>query len=219
MQKAAGMFRKNRRLNREETSAFREAILIAGLLGVFGFLSYKSLHAGLLLLALCAWRMARYVANLREGLDFFGVHFPERSGILWMAVGLGTGIMAWAGFYLLPGGVLPVPGIGFFALSAFAVGLVEELVYRGLLYQMWQPGGPVVAILLSSVAHTAYKLALLAPYPSVDLLPVAGWTLVAGAVLGALRHFSGSVLPAAANHVVFDVLVYGGAAAGPDWVW
>ena len=112
-----------------------------------------------------------------------------------------------------------MPGIGFFALSAFAVGLVEELVYRGLLYRMWQSGGPVTAILLSAFAHTAYKLALLAPYPSVELIPVAGWTLFAGLTLGALRHFSGSVLPAAANHIVFDVLVYGGAATGPDWVW
>lgn len=213
------MFRNDRKSNREETNSFREGILIAGLLVIFGFLSYKSLHAGLLLLALCAWRMAGYVANLREGLDFLGVHFPERSAIWWMAAGLVTGIMAWVGFYVLPGRELPMPGIGFFALSAFAIGLVEELVYRGLLYQMWQAGGPVVAILLSAIAHTAYKLALLAPYPSVDLLPVAGWTLGAGAVLGALRHFSGSVLPAAANHVVFDVLVYGAAATGPDWVW
>ena len=168
------MFQSNKKLAREERIAFREGILIAGLLVVFGFLSYKSLHAGLLLLALCAWRMARYVADLREGLDFFGVRFPERKGAIWMIAGLATGLMAWAGYYLIPGGKLPMPGIGFFALSAFAVGLVEELVYRGLLYRMWQSGGPVTAILLSAFAHTAYKLALLAPYPSVELIPVAG---------------------------------------------
>ena len=136
-----------------------------------------------------------------------------------MLVGLITGVIAWAGFYVIPGGKLPIPGIGFFALSAFAVGLVEELVYRGLLFRIWLPVGPVLAILLSAIAHSAYKLALLAPYPSVELPAVAGWTLCAGMVLGILRHFSGSVLPAAVNHIVFDVLVYGGAATGPDWVW
>ncbi|MFZ4427508.1 MAG: type II CAAX prenyl endopeptidase Rce1 family protein [Saprospiraceae bacterium] len=213
------MFRKDRKLALKGSAAFWEGVLIAVLLVVFGFLSYKSLHAGLLLLALCAWRMARYVADLREGLDFFGIHFPERRGILWMIAGLATGVIAWVGYYLIPGEALPLPGIGFFALSAFAVGLVEELVYRGLLYRMWQPGGPLLAILFSALAHTAYKLALLAPYPSVELLPVACWTLFAGLILGALRHFSGSVLPSAANHVVFDVLVYGGAATGPHWVW
>lgn len=213
------MLGKSRKSKDKESNAFLEGILIAGLLVVFGFLSYKSLHAGLLLLALCAWRMAEYVTDFRQGLHFFGIQLPEQRGLLWMLAGLISGVVAWAGYYLIPGGQLPMPGIGFFALTAFAIGLVEELVYRGLLYQMWQRGGPVVAILLSAIAHTAYKLALLSPHPSVELVPVAGWTLCAGAVLGALRYFSGSVLPAAANHIVFDILVYGGAATGPDWVW
>ena len=106
------MFRKDRKLALKGSAAFWEGVLIAVLLVVFGFLSYKSLHAGLLLLALCAWRMARYVADLREGLDFFGIHFPEPRGILWMIAGLATGVIAWVGYYLIPGEALPLPGIG-----------------------------------------------------------------------------------------------------------
>jgi hypothetical protein len=38
-------------------------------------------------------------------------------------------------------------------------------------------------------------------------------------MLGLMRHFSGSVLPAVTAHVLFDILVYGDWAQAPWWVW
>jgi membrane protease YdiL (CAAX protease family) len=196
-----------------------EGIVLALLLVLFGFLSYKAFHAAMLLLALCAWRMSRFIGAPAEAKHFFGLVMPRRYAVIWMLAGLGSGVIAWIFFFRFPGYNIPFPGIGFFALTAFAIGLVEELTYRGALYSLWEGQGVVWAIALSAVAHTGYKLALLAPHPSVDLLAVALWTLVAGAVLGLLRYFSGSTLPAAINHIAFDVLVYGGGHTGPDWVW
>lgn len=55
------------------------------------------------------------------------------------------------------------------------------------------------------------------PYDTVQLLPVAAWTIIAGVTLGLLRFYSRSIWPAVANHALFDVLVYGGGLTGPVW--
>lgn len=213
------MERTGKRQRNKEKSPLLEGLLIAGLLTLFGFLTWKAHYAALLLLALCAWRMAHNIGNLQEGLYSLGIRKPGKWWYLWLAAGLGTGAFAWAFFRILPEDGIIFPRIGLFAISAFLVGLAEELVYRGFLFHLWQRYGAVVVIALTSLAHLTYKLALLLPQPSVDLELVASWTVIAGLVLGMLRYFSGSVLPAAANHILFDVLAYGSSDAGPDWVW
>jgi len=45
------------------------------------------------------------------------------------------------------------------------------------------------------------------------------WTFVGGAAFGVLRARAGSVWPAVAAHVSFDLLAYGDAAQTPWWVW
>lgn len=203
----------------KKISPLLEGLLLAVLLTLFGFLSWKAHHAALLLLALCAWRMSRYVGNLQEGLSVLGINKPGKWWLLWIIAGLGTGAFAWAFFTILPEDGSVLPKIGLFAISALVVGLAEELVYRGFLFHLWKRYGAIIVIILTTLAHTAYKLALLAPNPSIELDLVASWTIIAGLVLGMLRYFSGSVLPAAANHILFDVLAYGGSDSGPDWVW
>lgn len=196
-----------------------EGILLTLLLGAFGFLSPKAVYGALVLLAVSAWIMSRHLTDTASARAFFGLKLPPHRRTLWVLIGILTGAGAWAGFYLIPGNPLPVPGLGWFAFSALAIGLAEELVYRGFLYSVWKSYGVLAAIGLTAMGHTLYKVALLAPYQEVDLLPVTLWTLAAGVALGAMRHFSRSVMPAALNHMLFDVLVYGAAASGPAWVW
>jgi len=81
---------------------------------------------------------------------------------------------------------------------------------------------PGAAILLAAAAHTAYKTALFVwppGYMEVDYGFLAVWTLVGGVAFGALRAACGTVWPAVAAHVAFDLVAYGDAAGAPWWVW
>jgi membrane protease YdiL (CAAX protease family) len=48
---------------------------------------------------------------------------------------------------------------------------------------------------------------------------IALWTLGAGLVLGLLRVYFRNILPAALNHALFDVLIYGNQPMALWWVW
>jgi hypothetical protein len=75
---------------------------------------------------------------------------------------------------------------------------------------------------LAAGAHTAYKTALFVwppGYMEVDYGFLVTWTLVGGAAFGALRAACGTVWPAVAAHMAFDLVAYGDAAEAPWWVW
>jgi len=192
---------------------------VAGLLAVAGAF-YLSLRRGeplgrlfgFLPLRGSAWALTAAGALLGAGL-----------GVLHRAVWAES---AWPG---PPGG---------FALVGAAVGAAEEVLYRGYVQgrlnaafrasgrfaeRPWrEAAATAAAVVLASAAHTAYKAALFAvgrPGVAVDFGYVVGLTLLGGAVFGALRAWAGAVWPALAAHAVFDVVVYGDAAAAPWWVW
>jgi len=109
-----------------------------------------------------------------------------------------------------------------FAVVGAAVGAAEELLYRGYVQGRLRPLSWMVAVPLAAAAHTAYKTALFAFPPEgvvIDLEFLAVWTFLGGVVFGVLRVLSGSVLPPVVAHVVFDIIVYGGHAEAPWWVW
>lgn len=123
-------------------------------------------------------------------------------------------------------GVLPQSASGLhpFVVLACLIGVTEELVYRGWMLGRVSAFGWPVAVLITSVAHAAYKTALFAWPPgseaaAFDLGRIALWTVVGGMVLGVLRVTSRSVLPAVIAHAVFDAVVYSAFAAPPWWVW
>jgi hypothetical protein len=88
---------------------------------------------------------------------------------------------------------------------------------------VWASVAPLVgAVLLAAGAHTAYKTALFVwppAYMEVDYGFLVTWTLVGGVAFGALRAACGTVWPAVAAHVAFDLVAYGDAAEAPWWVW
>jgi len=108
------------------------------------------------------------------------------------------------------------------AMVAPLVGVVEELIFRGYIQGHLHPIGRVFSVVYASTVHTSYKLLVILSLSSplqFNLSFLAFWTFVAGLLSGALREFSGSILPPAIAHAVFDVVLYGGLATAPVWVW
>jgi membrane protease YdiL (CAAX protease family) len=109
-----------------------------------------------------------------------------------------------------------------FALIAGIIGITEELVFRGFLQGLLQQVNIPMSVLFSTLSHTGYKTCLfLSPVIMADINIgfIAFWTFAAGILLGTLKHFSGSIIPALLAHFLFDILVYAGATAAPWWVW
>ena len=108
------------------------------------------------------------------------------------------------------------------ALVAPLVGVVEELIFRGYIQGHLHPIGRIFSVVYTSTVHTSYKLLVILTlsFPlQFDFFFLVFWTFVGGLLFGALREFSGSTLPPAIAHAVFDVVLYGGLATIPVWVW
>jgi membrane protease YdiL (CAAX protease family) len=123
-------------------------------------------------------------------------------------------------------GAVPAPagGLHLFVAVACLIGGTEELVYRGWMLPRLSALGWPAAVVLTAIAHGAYKAALFAWPPSTEgvgfnLAGVALWTVLGGTVLGLLRVSSRSVLPAVLAHAAFDAVAYSAYAAPPWWVW
>jgi membrane protease YdiL (CAAX protease family) len=75
---------------------------------------------------------------------------------------------------------------------------------------------------MATAGHTLYKFVVIKTVP-VDLqthLPsLVVLTFMAGLVFGLMRKKSGSIIPPALAHALFDIVVYGGAVLAPVWVW
>lgn len=112
-----------------------------------------------------------------------------------------------------------------FLILAVAIGVAEELVYRGWLHgRLADHTGPLVAIVFSALAHTAYKTALFALPPSaveygLNLPGIAAGTFAGGLILGGLRVASRSVAPAVLAHAAFDAVGYASYQSAPWWLW
>lgn len=140
----------------------------------------------------------------------------------WTVVGflVGAGLALW---FRQISDQTPLPGaLASFVFVASAIGAAEELLYRGFVQGRLAGLGWPAAVALAALAHTAYKTALFVfpPEGLVIQFPfLAFWTLLAGVAFGVIRHFCGSVIPALAAHVLFDILVYGDWVRAPWWVW
>lgn len=155
-------------------------------------------------------------------LKSFGLSAWNRKVLLYvlpgMALGLVLGILTRNRFELplLPEGYTGV------ALVAPLIGAFEELVFRGYFQGQLRSGGKFFSIAFASAFHTCYKLLLiltLAVPLQFDFFFLIFWTYVGGMLFGTLRELSGNTIPPAIAHAVFDVILYGGLATSPAWVW
>jgi membrane protease YdiL (CAAX protease family) len=192
---------------------------------IFGLSSHGSFPVSLAALAgltITALALAASFRGTPSRYGLFGLtrFSPSITGWLVSGVLLGIGLA----FLLRFTSHYPIllKGLEPFVLTAMAIGAAEELLFRGFIQGRLAPLGWWAAIALAASAHTAYKVALFTFPPdgvSVRLGILAFFTFVAGLLLGLLRHRSGSVLPAMASHMTFDILVYGDWGTAPWWIW
>ncbi|MDH3287419.1 MAG: CPBP family intramembrane metalloprotease [Betaproteobacteria bacterium] len=203
----------------------REAVIAAAGMCLFALFAQRSLPlfgvslAGLLLVAAL---IIRSVGRETSLLAVFGWGPFSRKVGLATAVGCILGLLlglSYRGAYDLS--LIPGP-LALFVVSAALIGATEELVFRGYIQGRITGSGFWLAPVFAALSHTAYKSALFVFPPAgveIDLPLLASLTFVAGFALALLRQLSGSVLPAVAAHVLFDVLAYGDRLEAPWWVW
>ena len=130
-----------------------------------------------------------------------------------------AGAMYYRGSFGMP--VLPAT-IKIFTLLAVCIGIMEELVFRGFIQGQLNKLHPGFAIVFAALAHASYKACLfISPaatyHYSIALLYT--WSFWAFILIGLLRYYSKSILPAIIVHAVFDYIVYAENAEAPWWVW
>ena len=173
-------------------------------------------------LAISAFALHRAIVSGSAPAVLLGLRLPAQAARVYLALGLALGAVLAVGFRERLGIALFPGALRSFALLAALIGAAEELFCRGYILGRLRCLGMTWAVVLSAVAHTAYKCALFARTPSgieVNFPFLATATLLGGMVFGLLRVRAGSVWPAVAAHACFDVLVYGDCGQAPWWVW
>ena len=186
-----------------------------------------ALGAGLAMLYRWAWMPTVWPADFR-GFVFVAMLIGAAEEVLYRGYVQGrVGVAMGVPRPVLPGRAFPSP------LTAEGKGEGDACVGRNDSPPHPSPLPPgervvrrlasvAVPVLLAAAAHTAYKTALFVWPPGfmeVDYGFLVTWTLVGGVAFGALRTVAGTVWPAVAAHVAFDLVAYGDAAQAPWWVW
>jgi len=185
--------------------AHREVLLVPRVAGLFGAV------------AALAWA----VAHSQRPLALVGWQgLPQvRYVYVLPAVALG---MALAMLYRFSRHQELLPGhLGCFCLLAAAIGLAEEIAYRGFVQSCLRRYGIAAACIGAALAHSAYKCGLFilpAAAVHVNLSVLALTTVAVGIVFGLMREGLGSVIFPLAAHVAFDVVSYGDLHDAPWWV-
>jgi membrane protease YdiL (CAAX protease family) len=111
--------------------------------------------------------------------------------------------------------------LGIFTIVAMMIGSMEEFIFRGWMFSQFRRGWRWQAVLISALAHAAYKALLFTsgylPY-EVNKWELFQVTFEAGIFLGLTRLFSRSVWPALIAHAIFDLLIYGDQSV-PWWIF
>ena len=169
-----------------------------------------------------AWFFSRNIQSLSDLKRI--AHFPASTKItvLYCFAGILAGIL-FSTLYRWHLGITLFPdSFHLFVLVAALIGATEELIFRGFIQDHVKNINVPSSILFGTISHTGYKCCLfLSPMAAggIDIRFLAIWTLIAGILLGTIKHFSKSILPPIIAHSLFDILVYAGFVNSPWWVW
>jgi len=198
-------------------------------LAVIGILLFaSSIHQGfpVKLLALFGLTGTAFVivySTLKQRpLETFGLDIIRKKTLLYClpAAGLGLllGMLSRNSFDI---SIFPARISGV-ALVAPLVGAMEELIFRGYVQGHLRVIGRVFSVIYASAVHTCYKLLVILSLTiplQFDFFYLVLWTFLGGLLIGSLKELSRSSLPPMLAHAVFDVVLYGGLATFPAWVW
>ena len=210
---------------RSKLSVAVESVLFLG--GLLSFIwfplhSHFSFPWGLSFLIVPALVVGIYIRSLRDFLTVFDIRAITRRTEMYLPVVFLTGLllgMLYREYIHLP--VFPSK-LTSFAVTAAAIGAVEELLFRGFLQAQLRKINVTASVVLATAAHTAYKVTLFAALQSVfktDFVFLLIWTFLSGLIFGVIKEYSRNVIFPATGHVVFDLIVYGGSTLTPWWVW
>lgn len=164
----------------------------------------------------------RSAENYSSLLSVFGMIPVSKRIIPYVIAGLLFGIIL--GFWYnikFDYPLLPSP-LTKLAIIAPLIGITEELVFRGYVQTKSASAGVLFSIVFASIGHTLYKYLVIKTLPidlGLSLTMLILLTFSYGIVAGILRHYSKSVIPPAGAHALFDIIVYGGVASAPVWIW
>jgi membrane protease YdiL (CAAX protease family) len=156
--------------------------------------------------------MAGFVAGAAFGVALLGLALaagwrPGRPNVRGAAIGLAGGVVLVAiplivrGAAPVPLGMRPEPMAAWFAVTMLVV-IAEEAVLRGVLFdQLVGLGGPIMAVLATSLLFAAIHV------------PLYGWAVIpidvaAGVWLAGLRMASGGILAPAIAHLLADLATW-----------
>ena len=167
------------------------------------------------------------VASLALGISSDARSLRSQLALCWPArplLNVAPGLLFGAALALVHrqvvGAVLLPATLTVTALSAAAIGVCEELAFRGFVQGRLARHGPLVACTLAALAHTAYKCSLFARLPGgseVSLLSLAVFTFAVGLAFGHATARSRSLLWAGLAHGIFDLVAYGDQSQLPWW--
>ncbi|MFN8206564.1 MAG: CPBP family intramembrane glutamic endopeptidase [Bacteroidales bacterium] len=160
--------------------------------------------------------------SVGELLTISGLSSWNKKSIIYSIPGILTGL-ALAFFYSQAYGTNFLPAtLMIQAIIAPLIGITEELIFRGYIQGIFKGFDGWFGILAGAGSHAVYKLLVIGSYPEeigASLIYLFLFTLVAGILFGWMRKLAGNLLPAALAHAVFDLVIYGGLATLPGWVW
>ena len=116
----------------------------------------------------------------------------------------------------------PLPGLAFAMVSMALVGVVEELIFRGLLFRaMLRDGSETAAIVVSSLTFgMGHIVNLLTGHGTVETLAQMVFAVAMGFVFTLVYYKGGSLWPCIVAHSLIDVFSVVSAPNGSlDWVF
>ncbi len=160
--------------------------------------------------------------GLRDLAKIIGLYEYRNIIVIFLIAGLILGFSLGV-LYRLTYKMTMIPrNLTLMAFTAPAIGITEELVFRGFIQgtvtrvQGWK------GIIFSSGSHTIYKLLIIWSFPydlGINLLNIVLLTFSVGMLLGWLRKTSENIIPPALAHGCFDIMIYGSLKFLPVWVW
>lgn len=206
------------------TEIIKVSLFLSGLFLFAGFL-HKSTQFFILSIAGLSGSVLIIITEIQSFNDLyilFGLHGITKSKLIYLPLSILTGLIFGVIYRsYLHVGIFPGQ-LTYFAMTAIAIGSVEEVMFRGYLQSRLRKINAVLSIILPTCAHTIYKLLLFIPFqsePDIKIGFIVQWTFIGGLVFALLKEFSQNTLFPVLSHASFDFLVYGDNSIVAWWVW
>jgi membrane protease YdiL (CAAX protease family) len=209
-------------LNLIRISPFISGVLVISGTWVLGITVHRFPLVALAGILTSAGGIVLYVRNPGDLITITGLSCWQKKNLLYSILGLITGLGLSLSYGWAYDTTLIPASLTLTAVIAPLIGISEELIFRGYVQGIFPGLRGWAGILAGAGGHSVYKLCVIGSYPKdigADLFYLFLFTFIAGILFGWLRKQAGNLLPAVLGHAIFDLIIYGGLASLPGWVW